>query len=149
MKKWIHSATAIQSNANFKSTRGYGSKVKGDKRILRDVVDQIYDEVERRKLIDYFGNIKSAGKGYYIDWFRYYHDGWMLADTANNLADSINEVIQDLGLEDKAGVQLLKNSVESINERYGGQCYIVRVVVKDPLVLNEMAKRAETTNLIH
>lgn len=148
MKRWIHSATDIQPTVNFMSTRGHGSRVKGDKRILRYVVNQIYDEVERRKLIDYFGLIKSAGKGYYIDWFRY-RDGWMLADTANNLADSINEVIYDLGLQDKAGVQLMKNSVKSINESYGGQCYLVRVVVKDPLILDEKAKKAETTNLVH
>lgn len=141
MKRWIHADTT------FKSTRGHDSRVKGDKRKLRDIVDAIYDEVERRKLIDWFGNIKSAGKGYYIDWFRF-NDGWMLADRASDFAEGVQKVIDDLGFSDKAGVQFIKNSVGTINEAHGGQCYIVRVVVNDPLVLDNDAKDVNTTNLL-
>lgn len=142
MKKWIH------SNEQFRSTRGHDSRVKGDKRKLRDIVDAIYDEVERRNLIDWFGNIKSAGKKYYIDWFRF-NDGWMLADRASDFAEDVQKVIDDLGFSDKAGIQFIKNSVDTINKGRGGQCYIVRVVVSDPLVIDDSSQNIETTNLIH
>lgn len=112
-----------------KTTRGSSSRVSGEKRRLRDIVDSIYDEVENRGVVDYFANIKSAGKKYYIDYFRL-RDGWMLEDTAKDVGRAIESISDELGYSDNVSIQYIPNSVPSINESYGGQCYIVRVIVQ-------------------
>lgn len=118
MKKLIISA----------STRGHSSRVTGEKRRLRDIVDNIYDEVEGRGLVDWFGNIKSAGPRYYIDWFRK-STGWMLEDEAEALRADVADVVSELGYSNEVEVILKPEDSSHIVKTYGGVCYIVRVVV--------------------
>lgn len=111
-----------------KTTRGTSYRVTGDKRFLRDIVDKIYDEVELRGVVDYFANIRSAGKGYMIEYFRL-DDGWMDKSTADRVSSDIEDIVSELGYEDNVDVELKEEKTSFIVEEYGHPCYkvIVRV----------------------
>lgn len=135
-KKFTKYPSSIKSSmysnleASKKTTRGTSYRVSGEKRYLRDIVDTIYDEVEMRNIIDYFANIKSAGKRYYIDYFRR-KSGWMLEDDANELAKEISDLIDELGFSKNARIELIPENMKSLVDEYGDTVYIVRVIVEN------------------
>ena len=112
------------------STRGNSYPRDPAKQKLRDIVNDIYDVVEDRGIIDYFANIKSAGKGYVIDYFRF-RKGWMDIDTAQRLKSDIEQVIEDLGYTSSAHVEVVQNSTVGsyLTRTYGYICYVVKVRV--------------------
>ena len=109
-----------------KTSRGTSYRVKGDKRLLRNIVDKLYDEIEIRGVVDYFANIKSAGSNYIIDYFRM-KDGWMTESTARNLSSSIESIASELGYSDNVDVEIRKETSSFITNHYGHDCYTVRV----------------------
>lgn len=116
----------IVNSAN--TTRGEGRPKDPEKQKLRKIVNDIYDEVEQEGVVDYYAYIKSAGKGYYIDYFRL-DEGWMSKETANRIANEIENIAAKLGYSDITNIELILDDIDYLRERYGHDCYIVRVKV--------------------
>lgn len=129
------------------SSRGQGSPKDPSKQELRQIVNAVYDEVINRGIIDYDlgGNIISAGKGYYIDWYRN-ESGWFIKNEADKIANDIQKVIEDLGYIDQVMIKLVK-APDFLVEMYGEHCFVVRCVFKSLVESTPYSRTADQENL--
>lgn len=111
------------------STRGNSFPKDPNKQRLRFIVNDIYDAVEGTNIVDYFADIKSAGAGYIIDYFRL-EDGWMDLETAQSIANKIQQVIDDFRYQSCASIEIVEEDSKYITKTYGHPCYHVKVRVK-------------------
>lgn len=95
---------------------------------------QIEDEVANRDIFGWWANPKGNQLNYYLEYFRT-KDAWMNENTANALSEQVAQVIDDLGFADKAHVEVIPAGKNSMTDKYGYECYFVRVVVPKAAML--------------
>ena len=123
MKRVISSTSTVNS-----TTRGHNFPHDPAKQRLRAMVNDIYDVIENRGYIDHYANIRSAGRGYKVQYFRT-KDAWMDKETATKLANNIDKVIDGLRYNDNAYTEVVYADFKYADEDYGYPCYIVNLRV--------------------